>query len=164
MNTNIACTTPYDRIIRLFETAKVPFEIIDHVPEGRTDVASVLRGNPLKAAAKAMVLKVKRATGPAYVLAVVPGDKRVDTDQVARLMGGRSASFAKPEIATDLTHCEMGAVPPFIFDDRLKLIVDNALAAEERIYFNAGRLDRSLSITRDAYLLAAQPRLARIAI
>lgn len=160
---DVNTVTTYDRIIGLLDKVEADYEIIDHVPEGRTDVASELRGNPLQAAAKAMVLKVKRHSGPCYVLAVVPGDRRVDMDQVARLTGGRSASFAKPEIATELTGCEMGSVPPFIFDDRLKLLVDSALAGEERIYFNAGRLDRSLAIGGEAYLLAAQPRLARIA-
>ena len=163
MEMNTTTLSIYDRIVALLDGVDAPYDIIDHPPEGRTDAASVLRGHPLQAAAKAMVLKVKRQAGPLYVLAVVPGDRRVDMDQVGRLMGGRSASFCKPEIAADLTRCEMGSVPPFVFDERLQLIVDNALAAEERIYFNAGRLDRSLAITRDAYMLAAQPQLARIA-
>lgn len=152
----------YDRIISTLADADARFRVIEHSPEGRTEVVSEIRGNAPRAAAKAMVIKVKRPTGPTFVLAVVPGDRRVNMDAILTLVGGRSASFAAPADAERLTACVMGAVPPFTFDDELTLLVDEQLAAEEEIFFNAARLDRSLAVDREGYLRAASPRIARL--
>lgn len=153
----------YDRLLQLLETAGAEYDIIDHPPEGRTEIVSAMRGHPASAAAKAMVLKVKRPNGPIYVLAVLGGDRRVDMDAAAVAYAGRSASFAPPEVATELTGSVMGAVPPFSFDERLNLLADEHLARQPRIYFNAARLDRSLALDTRAWLDLAQPRIARVA-
>lgn len=159
---NVTVDTSYDKMIALLRDAEAAYEVIDHAPEGRTEIVSGLRGNPLQAAAKAMVVKVKRSSGPVHALVVVPGDKRVDMRAVARVFAGRSASFASPQNANELTQCQMGAIPPFSFDERLMLVVDKGLLEEPRIYFNAARLDRSLAVDREGYLRAAQPRVARV--
>jgi Ala-tRNA(Pro) deacylase len=57
----------------------------------------------------------------------------------------------------------LGAVPPFSFDERLNLLVDEHLACQPRIFFNAARLDRSLALDTRAWLDLAQPRIARVA-
>ena len=65
----------YDRIIALLEAGEAEFRLLEHAPEGRTDLASQLRGNALRQAAKAMVVTVLRPDGERrHVLAVVPGD------------------------------------------------------------------------------------------
>jgi Ala-tRNA(Pro) deacylase len=163
MNTETSTANIYDKIVDLLRRSETPFDVIDHAPEGRTEIASGMRGHPLRAAAKAMVVKVKCAVSPIYALAVLGGDKRVDMNAVALIFGGRSASFASTTDAEALTLCVMGSVPPFSFNERLKLVVDETLAREPRIYFNAARLDRSFAIEGAAYLRVTQPRIDRIA-
>lgn len=57
----------------------MPYRLITHQPEGNTDQVSALRGHPSAQAAKCLVLivKIDRRT-TRYVLAVVPGDRRVE--------------------------------------------------------------------------------------
>jgi len=50
-----------------------------------------------------------------------------------------------------LTSCEIGAVPPFSFNENLNVIVDPALYENEEIIFNAGLLDRTVFILVQNY-------------
>jgi Ala-tRNA(Pro) deacylase len=154
----------FDRIIALLAQGGADYRLLEHAPEGRTDIASRIRGNSLAEAAKAMVLAVRREDGDRrFALAVVPGDRRVSFDAVARVMRGRKASLASADDAGALTGCAMGAVPPFSFDPGLHLLVDERLVAEPRIVFNAGRLDRSIFLGSADYRRLASPRIERIA-
>lgn len=153
----------FDRLLALLEAGKADFRVLEHVPEGRSEQISKIRGNLPSQAAKAMVVAVKTAEGRKFVLAVLPGDRRVDFSGIARAVGGKKAALAAPEEARRLTECEMGAVPPFTFSDELILVVDPNLLTHDRIAFNAGRLDRSMFLATASYLAVAKPKVAPIA-
>ena len=153
----------FDRLVARLEAAKADFRVIEHEPEGRSEQISRIRGNHPSQAAKAMVVAVKSAEGRKFVLAVLPGDRRVDFAAIARAVGGRKAALAAPEEARRLTECDMGAVPPFSFSDDLTLLVDPTLLAHDRIAFNAGRLDRSMFLATKSYVEVAKPVVAPIA-
>lgn len=126
--------------------------MIDHLAEGHTERISAIRGNAPENAAKAMVLQVSAGTAPPrYVLAIVPGDSKVNLKSVAKLMGGKKSSFAPPEVAQILTDCVMGAVPPFSFNNELTLLVDKRMAQAETLFFNAGELDKSIELSVGDY-------------
>ncbi len=153
----------FDRLVALLEAEKADFRVIEHVPEGRSEHISKIRGNLPSQAAKAMVMAVKTAEGRKFVLAVLPGDRRVDFTGIAKAVGGKKSSLAAPEEAKRLTECEMGAVPPFTFSDELVLVVDPNLLTHDQIAFNAGRLDRSMFLATASYLAVAKPKVAPIA-
>jgi Ala-tRNA(Pro) deacylase len=153
----------FDRLVALLEAEKADFRVIEHEPEGRSEQISRIRGNHPSQAAKAMVVAVKAPEGRKFVLAVLPGDRRVDFGGIARAVGGRKAALAAPEEARRLTACEMGAVPPFSFSEELTLVVDPNLLAHDRLAFNAGRLDRSMFLATASYLAVAKPVVAPIA-
>lgn len=151
----------YSRIMSLLDEHGVAYQVIDHEPEGRTHLASLVRGHPLEQAAKCMVVEVQVHH---YALCVVPGDARVDLDAVRRLYGGTSARLAQQETAERLTGCKRGAIVPFSFrPDALQLIADPRLLEQEKLYFNAARLDRSLAISAEDFIAVARPRLAPVA-
>src|SRR5215204_4246270 len=94
----------YARLIALLDEHGAQYRLIDHEPEGRTEVVSPLRGNALAQAAKCMVVMVKIGKKVTkYVLAVVPGDTRVDLQAIKALLGGTYVSFASPDIAERLS-------------------------------------------------------------
>lgn len=150
-------TSSYSRIMSLLDEHRVEYRIIDHEPAGRTHLASMARGHPLAQAAKCMVVEVQVHH---YTLCVVPGDVRVDIDAVRRLYGGTNARIAQREMAERLTGCESGAIAPFSFlPDTLDLIADPRLLEQEKLYFNAARLDRSVAISTEDFLYIARPRI-----
>jgi Ala-tRNA(Pro) deacylase len=153
----------YDRLIALLDAHSASYSVIEHPPEGQTELASVLRGHRVDEAAKCLVLRVNSANkATRYVLAVIPGDRRVDFEAVKSLHGARYVAFAKAEVAEELALSPLGAVLPFSFDPRLELVVDPGVLARPTIYFNAGRLDRSLALASADYQRIARPNLATI--
>jgi len=154
----------YTQLIALLDRHGAQYRLIDHAPEGRTELVSPLRGNALSQAAKCIVLMVKLGKKVTrYVLAVVPGDAKVDLSAVKALMRGTYVAFASPGIAERPAGSVAGTILPFSFNPELELIVDPSLLKHDEIYFNAARLDRSMVLKTSDYEAVARPRLGRIA-
>ncbi|MDQ0906827.1 Ala-tRNA(Pro) deacylase [Streptomyces canus] len=154
----------YDRLISLLDASSVGYKLIDHAPEGTTDAVCALRGHPASEAAKCIVLRVKvdrRTTR--NVLAVVPGDRRVDLDAIRALYAARYVGFSDAETAERLARAIPGTVLPFSFDPELEVVADQNVVAQPRLYFNAARLDRSLCLAGADYARLAKPRVEPIA-
>ena len=154
----------FDRIVALLTDAGAKFRVIEHAPEGRSAAISAIRGNRPDQAAKAMVLDVRGGGGGRrHVLAVLPGNRKLNFDAIAALFEARKCGFASPDTAQALTGCVMGAVPPFALDPALTIVVEKDLLANDTLFFNAGRLDRSMELDTKDWLAAAKPRIAKIA-
>lgn len=154
----------FDQLVALLTEAKARFRVIEHEAEGKSEAISVIRGNRPDQAAKAMVLDVRGGGGGRrHVLAILPGNRKLDFGAVATLFEARKAGFASPETAQEITGCAMGAVPPFALDPALAIVVEEDLLANDTLFFNAGRLDRSMELDTKDWLAVARPRVARIA-
>ena len=128
------------RLISWLDERGARYRLIEHAPVFTSQEAARVRGTPVEAGAKALVL----LAGDHFVHVVLPGDRRVDNARVRAIVGVRTLRFATPEELLALTGCVPGAVPPFgnLFD--LPLLVDEALAGRDEIAFNAGSNSVSL--------------------
>ncbi|HET7206076.1 MAG TPA: YbaK/EbsC family protein [Terriglobales bacterium] len=154
----------YAQLIRLLDDRGARYRLIDHPPEGRTELVSPMRGHDPRLAAKCMILIVKLGKKTTkYVLAVVPGDRRVDLGAVRSLFGATYVSFASADVAERLAGSAAGTILPFAMNPQLELIADPSLAGLDLLYFNAARLDRSLELNTRDYFAIAKPRMERIA-
>ena len=155
----------FERLVALLADAKARFRVIEHAAEGRSEAISVIRGNRPDQAAKAMVLDLRGGGGGRrHVLAILPGSRKLDFNAVATLFEARKCGFASPGTAQELTGCAMGSVPPFSLNPALAIVVDEDLLANQTLFFNAGRLDRSMELDTKDWLAVAQPKIARIAV
>jgi Ala-tRNA(Pro) deacylase len=144
----------FERLVAVLEANQARFRIIEHPAEGRSEIVAELRGTKPGQGAKAMFC---RSMGT-FVLAVLPGDRKLDFRKVADAVGKRKAGLATPEEATRETGCVIGAIPPFAFSANIRLVVDPALIENhDEIAFNAGRLDRSIVLDAQDYLRIAKP-------
>ena len=154
----------FEQLVALLTEAKAKFRVIEHEAEGKSAEISVIRGNRPDQAAKAMVLDVRGGGGGRrHVLAILPGNRKLDFAAVATLFEARKCGFASPETAQELTGCVMGAVPPFALNPALAIVVEEDLLANEALFFNAGRLDRSMELDTKDWISVARPRVAKIA-
>ncbi|MEV0534378.1 YbaK/EbsC family protein [Kitasatospora sp. NPDC050463] len=160
---DLAPPSTYRRLLDLFHQGDIAYRLMDHPPEGQTTLASELRGHKLSAAAKCMVVTVTKGGQPTrHLLAVVPGDRRVDLKQVARVAGGGKARFAGQDVAELLGATVSGTITPFSFHPDLQVLADPALFDEPELYFNAARLDRSVAIRSADYRRLARPQIIPI--
>lgn len=152
----------HTRLKSLLDHAGITYRLLRHSAEGRSEAVAAIRGTAVGQGAKALVCRVKlSSTQRAHVLAVFPADRQADLEAIARAAGGKKASLATRDLARELTGCEIGAIPPFVFDDALTLLVDETLGTRyDEIVFNAGRLDASIVMNARDYLALVRPKTA----
>jgi Ala-tRNA(Pro) deacylase len=145
----------YERLIADLEAGGARYRLIDHPPEGRTELVSALRGHDVAQAAKCLVVIVKVGKKETrYALTVVPGDARLDLQAVKALLAGTYVAFAGQDKAEELAGSASGTILPFSYHPQLE---------PPELFFNAARLDRSIALATDDYLRLATPRIAPIA-
>lgn len=153
----------YTKLITFLDQNNAQYRLIDHSPEGRTEIVSPMRRNALSQAAKCIVMMVKIGKKVTrYILGVVPGDARIDLNAVKNLFQGTYISFASSDIAERLAGSVTGTILPFSFNPELELIVDPSLLQNEEIYFNAARFDRSMALKTADYVALSNPRIEQI--
>ena len=153
----------HERLVALLEDNGIAYRLIEHEAEGRSEHISRIRGNHPKQAMKAIVVTVKGGgQGSRHVMAVLPGNRRLDMRALKKVLGAQKGSFTPPEVAKELTGCAMGSVPPFTFWEELRLVADNAIRDNEEVCFNAGRLDRSIFMKLEDFIAVAKPEMADI--
>ena len=130
----------HQRLIALLSQEGANFRVVTHEAVGKCEAVSEIRGTALGQGAKALVCKVKGNGVNQHVLAILAADQQADLSQ--------------------LTGCVFGAIPPFSFHPKLKLVADPLLFERfDEIAFNAGMLDKSVILKTADYLRIAQPEL-----
>lgn len=149
----------FEQLENLLRSQGASFRVIEHPPAGKSDEVARIRGTAPGQGAKAMLCKSKDDSG-VFVLAVLPGDRKLDFRKVAQAAGLKKVTLATPEEAALETGCGIGTIPPFTFSPRVQLVVDQMLLESyDEIAFNAGRLDRSIVLNSLDYRRIAEPKL-----
>jgi len=158
-------TDVHSRLRDLLDREGAAYRVIEHEPQGRTEIIAKIRGNRIEQSIKSIVLQVRLSRKEnRYCLANVPGDCRIDFDGVGRHFQAEGVAFASRERARELTGCEIGAIPPFSFSGQLEVLADPLIQQNEHVVFNAGRLDRSIFMRLEDYIRIAKPQLVSIAL
>src|SRR5262245_13800558 len=97
------------RLDRWLRERGARFRLLEHAPAFTSEEAARIRGTPIEAGAKALVLRAEDRP----VHAVLPAHRRVDNARLREILGTRTLRFATPEELLALTGCVPGAVPPF---------------------------------------------------
>jgi Ala-tRNA(Pro) deacylase len=147
----------FDKLIKLLKDNNAKYRLVFHEIAGKSKEVSEIRGSSLEQGAKAMVLKTKDK----YILAVLAAHLKLDLKKTSDILS-QKVSFASPEEVKEITGCYIGSVPPFSFDDRLTLLVDESITKVDEIAFNAGRLDASIFLDSRDYLEITKAKIADI--
>ncbi|MDA1079172.1 MAG: hypothetical protein O2840_00555 [bacterium] len=135
------------QILEILEKNNCWHETFEHEPVRTSEEAAQLRdGYTLAQGAKAILIRVKiSSTEKRFVMLVMPGDARFDSDKVKKLLGAKNIRFATEEEVLEITGgVLLGGVPPFGNLFGLEVFVDPTLLENEKIIFNAG--DKSFSV------------------
>jgi Ala-tRNA(Pro) deacylase len=155
----------HERLRALLDKEGAAYRVVEHEPEGRTEIIAKIRGNRIEQSIKSIVVQVRlNRKENTYCLANVPGDCRIDFDGIKNHFNADSVAFAFRDKAQELTGCVIGAIPPFSFNDQLQVLADPLIQQNEEVVFNAGRLDRSIFMKLDDYIRIAKPQIAKIAL
>jgi Ala-tRNA(Pro) deacylase len=155
----------HKQLCDLLDQQGATYRVIEHEPEGHTELIAKIRGNRIQQSIKSIVVQVRiNRKENIYCLANVPGDCRIDLDGIKNYFNADSVAFASRDKAQELTGCVIRAIPPFSFNNELRILADPLIQENEEVVFNAGRLDRSIFMKLDDYLRIAKPQLVKIAM
>jgi prolyl-tRNA editing enzyme YbaK/EbsC (Cys-tRNA(Pro) deacylase) len=150
---------------------------VDDWPEPVERVAAVLRaggvearieelphGTPTaRAAADALgcqlgqiVKSIVMVCDGAYVVVLVPGDRRADETGVANVLGAATVRLARPEEVVRATGFEPGGVAPFPHLAVAQVLLEKSLLSEAAVWIGAGTTDHMAALASvDLQRLAA---------
>jgi len=147
------------RLKGFLDKNQIPYSVMTHTtaytPQG---AAATMRisGNEL---AKTVVLW----TGEEMILAVLPALNHVRFDKLAAEVGKSVRLATEQEFSSLFPDCELGAMPPFGSLYSLPVYVDESLAADEAIVFNAGTHRDAIRMRYDDFVRLAKPRVCSFA-
>ncbi|MEX0819395.1 MAG: YbaK/EbsC family protein, partial [Pirellulaceae bacterium] len=121
----------FDRLSELLRQHEAQFDVLRHEPVFTSEEAAQTRGTPLASGAKALICKLDAA----YVMFVLPADRKLDSKAVRRQLKARSMRFASPDEVLELTGLKPGSIPPFGSLFMLKTYCDQRLRDESTINF-----------------------------
>ena len=114
---------------------RAPFSTLSHGVAFRATEVAARAGIPCRQMAKPVLVRIDGA----LAMAVVPADERVDLARLRELTDAGSVVLAsEAEFADRFPECEPGAMPPFGNLYGMALYVDQTLAADDSLCFNAG--------------------------
>lgn len=137
------------------------YRYLEHQPTHTSEQSAAVRGEDLRTGGKALLIKV----GEQFRLFVLSAALKLDSDALKQHFAVRKLRFASPEELKELTGLVPGSVPPFgppILP--FPLYVDESIAANERIAFNAGSLTASIIMPVADYLRIAAPEMLRFSV
>jgi Ala-tRNA(Pro) deacylase len=136
----------------------IPFERLPHRSAYTANRIAQLLHVPGKEMAKTVLL---RADGR-YVLAVLPATHHVDLDQLRQRLAAQQVEMASEEEMDRLfPDCERGAIPPFGSLYNLQTVVDDSLAEDDKIVFEAQDHENAIRMAFRDFETVEHPTRAR---
>ena len=134
-------------VINYLVAKHVDFDVVSHphtATSQETAQCSHVSGDNL---AKTVVLEDERG----YLLAVLPASCRVDLGELHRLTSRNLGLATEFELGALFEDCESGAVPPLGPAYELETIVDDSLAEQSDIYFEAGDHEQLIHVSSEVF-------------
>ncbi len=123
------------------------FDVVSH-PHSATSMESAqLAHVPGDRIAKSVVLEDDRG----YLLAVLPASCKVDLGELHRQTNRNLGLATEYELGALFEDCEPGAVPPFGNVYEMDTIIDDSLAEQSDIYFEAGDHEQLIHVSAETF-------------
>lgn len=135
---------------RYFDSHSIDYDTVPHIPTTtsmHSAEASHVSGDKL---AKAVVLK----HNDSYMLAVIPASCRLSFEDLADMLQHRAKLATEAEVERLFDDCMQGAVPPVGAAYGLESIVDDSIAEQPEVYFEAGDHGTLVHMSADRFARA----------
>lgn len=116
------------------EEHDLEYEVVSHDKSHTSMETAQCAHIPGDKVAKTVVLEDEQG----YVMVVVPATHRVEMGTVQRYLQRQLKLADEPELQRIFTDCELGALPPVGDPYGVETMIDDSLAEQTDIYFEAG--------------------------
>ncbi len=148
------------RLKELLDQAGVAYQVATHPPAYTAQEVAQAQHVPGRELVKVVVIR----TSAGFALLALPATHRVALNRTHAFLSDPQARLATEQEFRDLfPQCEIGAMPPFGNLFGLPLYVDESLARDENIVFNAGSHTETVRMRYQDFLRVAQPVICSFA-
>lgn len=147
------------RLKNLLDENKIPYSTMTHQTAYTAQGVAAAMQISGKELAKTVVLWA----GEEMILAVLPAPKHVKLDKLGAQLGKSVRLASEREFSDRFPDCEAGAMPPIGSLYNLPVYVDESLAADEAIVFNAGTHHDAIHMRYDDFVRLAKPKICAFA-
>lgn len=148
------------RLIECLDENKVRYEVLQH-PEA-VSAQRIAQAEHVKGRHHAKVVIVK--SSDAHLMMVLPADHHTDLEKVEKAVGKAVSLDREQEFKSLFPDCVIGAMPPFGNLYGLPTYVDQSLAGQDYIVFEAGTHTDAIKINYRDYEKIVKPEVHDLAI
>jgi Ala-tRNA(Pro) deacylase len=148
------------RLIECLDENKVRYEVLHH-PEAVT-AQRIAQAEHVKGRHHAKVVIVK--SGDEHLMIVLPADHNIDLETVEKAVGKAVSLGKEQEFKALFPDCTIGAMPPFGNLYGLPTYVDQHLAEQDYIVFEAGTHTEAIKMSYRDYEKIVKPKVEDLAI
>jgi Ala-tRNA(Pro) deacylase len=148
------------RLIECLNEYKVRYEVLRH-PEAVT-AQRIAQAEHVKGRHHAKVVIVK--SGDQHLMMVLPADHHIDLEKVGKAVGKAVSLDKEQEFKSLFPDCAIGAMPPFGNLYGLQTYVDQHLAEQDYIVFEAGTHTDAIKMSYRDYEKIVKPKVNDLAI
>jgi Ala-tRNA(Pro) deacylase len=148
------------RLIEFLDSRHVKYVRISHSMAFTAQEIAATAHVPGKEMVKTVIVRIDGQ--PA--MAVLPASRRVDLERLREVArAGKVEIIGEQDFKSRFPDCEVGAMPPFGHLYDMDVYVDDALAQDEQIAFNAGLHTELVRMRFADFESLEHPKLARFA-
>jgi Ala-tRNA(Pro) deacylase len=148
------------RLDEFLDSRHVPFTRLHHPTAYTANRVAQLLHVPGREMAKSVLLRA----GDGYVLAVLPATHRIDLEQLRQDFDGEEIGLAtEADMERLFPDCERGAMPPFGSLYELPTLVDESLAEDDEIVFEAQDHEDAIRMRYRDFEAIEHPRMGHFA-
>jgi Ala-tRNA(Pro) deacylase len=148
------------QLIECLDGNKVSYEVVHH-PEAVT-AQRIAQAEHVKGRHHAKVVMVK--SGDQHLMMVLPADHQIDLEKVEKAIGKPVSLGKEREFKSLFPDCAIGGMPPFGNLYGLPTYVDQSLAEQDYIVFEAGTHTDAIKMSYHDYEKIVKPKVNDLAI
>jgi Cys-tRNA(Pro)/Cys-tRNA(Cys) deacylase len=153
-----------NNVTRLLDSKKIVYRSVETPAEklGAVETADYLKVPPSMIYKTIVLLREKKGKS---ILAVVPGDLRVDLKSVAAILGEKKVITATEKEAESLTALKVGGISALALLNRgFEILLDESSANLEEFYVSGGMRGLMIRMRVDDFRSITAARMAPIAL
>ena len=125
----------------------VAYDILTHTHTATSGESAEVSHIPGGQLAKSVVLEDEQG----YLMVVLPSSRRVDLGELHRQLKRNLGLASESELAQLFEDCEIGALPALGPAYGVETVVDDAIAEQPDIYFEAGDHEQLVHVTAEVF-------------
>lgn len=124
------------------------YDVLAHPHSHNSMETAQLAHVPGNCLAKSVIL----SADDGFVMAVLPSNRHVELGRLGRQLNRSLRLATEDEVASIFPDCEPGAIPPIGTAYGLRTVMDDSLADQDEVYFEAGDHESLIQMSRKDFL------------